>query len=1118
MDKYDLPTEVARGASYLTLNGIGQNNSTSVSATAGSTIVIPVSGKTVITVAGWYAGTWNINGQNEVTADSSSSASSPVTSTYTTDGTETSVTVNVTGDGANYLYWIEVLDASNSEFKASINVPGDYDTLKDAVTAIKAMDRPEGEDGRVTINLTADIQEQIVFDAPYITLNGNGHEINWYYGQTGFYYSVDPSTGLYSETLFRDKYSKTEGNGSLWGGVAIIRGDYFIAEDTTFKNTFNYYVTEKEIEDGAYQALAGGLRQLDTDVTVNKAKERSNAFYIEADHVEAYNCKILSSQDTLGRNGSANNGYHTYFKDCVIGGNVDYICGEFTAIFDNCQLQWKAYSNDDNNNAKIGYIVAPKTSPNIFRNCVVTVDPAGTTGVLGYYGRTWGSNSNATFIGCETNGMINGTGWGEMTTGDSATAKFSEYNNTENGVVKATSTAGTALTDAEAEALLSDDVITTYLAGWTPVHYGLDEVELPSVEEPQGIWGDVDKSGVLTANDAATVLSYVLDKKIAASDRYDFTVADVTGDGDVTAADAADILQKVLDGSFKFNVEKNEETTSEATTSVASEATTEEVTEVATEATTEATTEAVTEATTTEPVADVTVYVVGDSTACHYTDADDTYYWYKRVGFGDKLADYLSDNATVVNLALSGRSSKSFATGINENGIVDDSAVANYAQLKSDIKEGDYLIIAWGHNDEKSDKYRYTSPTGGIEDEGSFKNSLYENYIKVAQDAGATPILVTPIIRANVTDLSNNDKHISTGTTAFPGGDYGTPIRELGADLGITVIDQLQNTQDLFAELTPENGNTAPTFKVDADNNLESKTDPTGYYTLHAALQDASVDTTHLNAFGASYVAYMLARDIKASDSTLAEYVKDDITAPTFNHDDCYNTGWVPFDESVYVPSSIWKVSSPWAGSVFGSGVGKFTEDSHPNHDIAEQGENSVRLTSANSAGKIASKEDGVVMYFQEIGADQDFEFTATAHINSYDASTNQVAFGLMLRDNMFSDYAYKTKAPYYAVGSTTQSGKTYSVFSRSAAGALNKDVLVGDASADTFTEGTEVELKISRTNGVVTVQYGSDDAVTYDGDNAISLSGVNADNDYVGVFVSRIADVTFNNINLTLK
>ena len=50
-----------------------------------------------------------------------------------------------------------------------------------------------------------------------------------------------------------------------------------------------------------------------------------------------------------------------------------------------------SYTHLENNNAKIGYIVAPKTSPYVFRNCEVTTDGAhGDAAVLGKYGRTWG--------------------------------------------------------------------------------------------------------------------------------------------------------------------------------------------------------------------------------------------------------------------------------------------------------------------------------------------------------------------------------------------------------------------------------------------------------------------------------------------------------------------------------------------------------------------------------------------------------------------------------------------------------------------------------------------------------------------------------------------------------
>ena len=284
------------------------------------------------------------------------------TNVVTTNGgiTHDRVSVKTEGTTVNEVYVeLPAKEAEPAAFKSEINVPEDYATLNEASDAILNMqDRPEGEAGRVTINLNTDIFEQTVMAAPYVTLKGNNHTISWYYGVGTNYYSVDPVTGLYNEVLARDKYSYAEGNGSLWGGVFIVRGNNFIAEDTTFKNTYNYEVTEAEKTDIAGSTLAVDRLAENADVTAYVYKERSNAFYIDADNIECYNCKILSSQDTLGRNGSTNYNYHTYFRDCVIGGNVDYICGEFAAVFDNCELQWKTYKDNEKdaakNNAKLG--------------------------------------------------------------------------------------------------------------------------------------------------------------------------------------------------------------------------------------------------------------------------------------------------------------------------------------------------------------------------------------------------------------------------------------------------------------------------------------------------------------------------------------------------------------------------------------------------------------------------------------------------------------------------------------------------------------------------------------------------------------------------------------------
>lgn len=507
------------------------------------------------------------------------------TSVVTTNGgvTHDRVSVKTEGTTVNEVYVeLPAKEAEPVAFKSELNVPGDYATLNEASDAILRMqDRPEGEAGRVTINLKADIFEQTVMAAPYVTLKGNNHTISWYYGVGTYYYSVDPVTGLYNEVLARDKYSYVEGNGSLWGGVFIVRGDNFIAEDTTFKNTYNYELTEAEKTDIAGTTLSVNRLAKDADVTAYVYKERSNAFYIEADNIECYNCKILSSQDTLGRNGSKNNNYHTYFNNCVIGGNVDYICGEFAAVFDNCELQWKTYKDDEKdaakNNAKLGYITAAKTSPYVFRNCKVTTDGVSTGAVSGYYGRTWGAGSNATFIGTQTNGYVLEDGWGEMSTGDGTSAIFKEYNNVsgENAFVtkgqfsKAENQSAEAVADYIESANVS--AVNTVL-GWIPAHYAYDvkPVEIVTPTESGIAAVEVSKeakfvdesgkgvaTGSVTAVEKAASEEQVAAVKEAAANAEDIKLTDKAQIIDISLSNKDGSVVKLSNGTLKISLKKN---------------------------------------------------------------------------------------------------------------------------------------------------------------------------------------------------------------------------------------------------------------------------------------------------------------------------------------------------------------------------------------------------------------------------------------------------------------------------------------------------------------------------------------------------------------------------------
>ncbi len=855
---------------------------------------------TIRGVAREYAATINADGTYTVTLKPGEYKTSITAEGYSTIDR---ASVKIEGENVNDVYIVSTTPVVYpTEFKAQLTVPGDYATLTEAVAAIKAMTRPEGEAGRVTIKLAADIQEQVVFDAPYITVDGSKpdggkYEINWYYGQSGKYYSVGEG-GLYDHQLFMDKYEKTEASGSLWGGVAIIRGDYFRTVNTIYRNTFNYEVTDKEIEDGC-ESVGVGLRTKDSNVQAYTAKERSNAFYIEASSIELDNCEVLSSQDAFGRNGTPKSPCSVYVKNSVIGGNTDYICGEFKALFDNCELQWFTYANDATHNAAVGYIVAPKTDPYVFRNCEITTRGAeGTDPVVGLYGRTWGSGSKTYFVNCETNGHISNDGWGKMNATD-VDFVFAEYGNTNGGQPFVTS--GSLVPDPEVKDaatianLTTDNVITAYLGNWRPAFY-------EGVKDPN------------------------------------------------------------------------------------------------------------------EPEVKPTVWVVGDSTGCHYADTADMDLYYKRVGFGDKISDYIY--ADVHNLALSGRSSKSY---------IQD---PEYKTLKEGMKKGDYIIIAFGHNDEKVDDpdrgtYPSTAAAPTTKDTaGSFKNSLYVNYIKPAQDMDVTPILVTPIVRRPTADgvWSDSKLHITNG------GSYTQDVIDLAKDLGITCVDATSLTKNVYDNVL----HLGTEAHVDSDGNM---VEPTGATALHATGQNGAPDDTHINNYGAKYVAYLIAEALKASDCELGKYVKNGNIAPT-TADLVKNPAWTaPEAEDLTgdaLISRLWKTKAPWYGSAFGSTGGSPEKmdgtvpydppQASEYYEITENGDGTVKVrcgdpVKGTSKGKIATtKEDAFVMYYQPIDATGNYEIKGTVVVDGYSVN-DQVAFGAIISDNMKVDQNIKETYTYVAAG-----------------------------------------------------------------------------------------------------
>lgn len=243
-----------------------------------------------------------------------------------------------------------------------------------------------------------------------------------------------------------------------------------------------------------------------------------------------------------------------------------------------------------------------------------------------------------------------------------------------------------------------------------------------------------------------------------------------------------------------------------------------------------------------------TIYVVGDSTAAAYGDDR-----YPRTGWAQVLHNYF-DDVKVVDYALSGRSSKSFKSD------------TNFRNLKENIKAGDYLIVQFGHNDSKSGEVdRYTDPNGDRFTEGSFKNSMLE-YINIAKDKGAHPILATSISRRNLKDTSLEQ--------------YVNAAKELGEELNIPVLDLYAKTKAYINEVGLEEAKSMFNWVrlkdsrfIDYPGFAKSQ-----YYNTQSAKAEAGIsdtDDTHININGAELISQYATEEMARLGMPLADKVND---------------------------------------------------------------------------------------------------------------------------------------------------------------------------------------------------------------------------------------------------
>ena len=466
-----------------------------------------------------------------------------------------------------------------------------------------------------------------------------------------------------------------------------------------------------------------------------------------------------------------------------------------------------------------------------------------------------------------------------------------------------------------------------------------------------------------------------------------------------------------------------------------------------------------------------TVWIIGDSTVSSFADN----YYYPRYGWGTQIDKYLDGTYEVKNIALSGRSSKSY---VNDK---------EYNELTSGMKQGDYLLIGFGHNDEKAEADRYTDPNGDYKTAGSFANSLYENYIKPAQAAGTTVILCTPIVRRTATaEWSDSNLHITKDSGDFKGGDYAKSIRNLGKELNIPVVDMTKMTKELYDTLGP-----------DETVNLHAWT----------SSKATSVDNTHTNIYGGTYNAYLVTKTIKElgvagiSEHITAKEapVKADVLKSNPDYKEAEYSGELK-------QSELWKDAGVFKGSIFGDigGDPNLIKDKF----ILEGNEDGSIHIAVNGKGKISSTTDGIAMYYYKVPADSNFVITANATVNSINKH-NQVAFGLMARDAMYIDVNDKSALGDYVAAGSIQQG-TANCFKRKD-GALG----YGGKLENPVEAGKTYALKIESNSDGYACTFGDNAAIS--GGFDFKLTSIDADYVYVGLFVARQADVTFSDIKLVV-
>lgn len=309
---------------------------------------------------------------------------------------------------------------------------------------------------------------------------------------------------------------------------------------------------------------------------------------------------------------------------------------------------------------------------------------------------------------------------------------------------------------------------------------------------------------------------------------------------------------------------------------------------------------------------DFTVYLAGDSTVKTYLDT------VSYGGWGQYLKDYLDDSATVSNHSIGGRSSRQFinegtldtilkeiqpgdylfiqfghndaaniedldaygrkiarlersvALGVpDENGIYPVTPMQKIPMDEIDLeefnmKDNAYIELLQSRRLYTYGEYYYPYELtkDGVTTRGTYKWYL-SRYIEAAQELGATPVVVTPLVRRFFDDEGKIEPHHYDSQNkgiVFPyiNDGYVDAAIQIANEYNVPYIDLYTKSKEYYEELGIE-----------------------GTTLLNLYRTDGAVDTSHQNKFGAFVVTSILVDELKKLDIPLAAHiVPPDINPP----------------------------------------------------------------------------------------------------------------------------------------------------------------------------------------------------------------------------------------------